>query len=144
LRHLYLIAICLFFSCSVAFAQKTDSIRVNIYTPSDTGENRIFVSVQSPPEFHGGKNAFYRFLAHTIRYPPEARTADIQGKVIIHFIVEKDGSLSRIQVVKGIGGGCDEEAARVMKLSPKWNPGMQNGRPVRVSYIMPISFTLSQ
>jgi len=74
--------------------------------------------------------------------PWEALKKNIQGKVFITFVVEKDGSLTDIKIVRGIGGGCDEEAVRVMKMSPKWNPGTQNNHTVRVFYTTPISFTL--
>jgi protein TonB len=69
---------------------------------------------------------------------------ETQGKVFVSFVVEKDGTVSNVTVVKGIGGGCDEEAIRVIKKSPRWRPGMQHNLPVRVRYNMPLSFTLSK
>jgi len=104
-------------------------------------EQKIFTAVEAEPSFPGGIEMFYRFLQYNIRYPAKAFEDKIQGKVFISFVVEKDGSLTDIKVLRGIGGGCDEEAVRVMKTSPKWRPGIQNGRPVRVQYTMPISFT---
>ena len=95
------------------------------------------------PEFPGGLNAFINFLAKNVRYPATAYESHIQGHVIVSFVVEKDGALTEVKAVSGIGGGCDEEAVRVIKLSPKWNPGIKNGKPVRVRYSVPINFTLS-
>ncbi len=104
--------------------------------------NQIFTNVEVLPSFPGGLEQFGKFLGKNLRYPPVARDAGIQGRVFLQFVVEKDGSLTDIKVVRGIGGGCDEEAVRVLKSSPKWNPGVQNGRNVRVSYTIPIFFQL--
>ena len=105
--------------------------------------NQIFTSVEQVPEFPGGLEKFGAYLSKTIRYPAVARENGTQGRVICTFVVEKDGSLTDIKVTRGIGGGCDEEAVRVLKNSPHWKPGIQNGRPVRVQYSVPISFTLA-
>jgi protein TonB len=77
-----------------------------------------------------------------IHYPSMARRYNVQGRVIVSFVIEVDGSLNDIKVVKGIGGGCDEEAVRAIKLSPRWTPGTINGRPVRVKYNVPVQFVL--
>jgi protein TonB len=105
--------------------------------------NQIFTSVEQVPEFAGGLEKFGAYLGKNIRYPAVARENNVQGRVICTFVVERDGSLTDIKVVRGIGSGCDEEAIRVLKNSPKWKPGIQNGRPVRVQYSVPISFTLA-
>lgn len=105
--------------------------------------NKIFTAVEQSPEFPGGLEAFYKYLGKTIRYPAVARENNTQGRVVVQFVCEKDGSLTDIKVVRGIGDGCDEEAIRVVKNSPRWKPGIQNGRPVRVMYSVPINFTLS-
>src|ERR1700733_3618192 len=106
--------------------------------------NKIFTSVEQVPEFPGGLDAFGKYLSNHIKYPAVARENNTQGRVIVQFVCEKDGSLTDIKVVRGIGDGCDEEAIRVIKASPKWSPGIQNGRPVRVAYSVPISFTLAE
>jgi protein TonB len=106
--------------------------------------NKIFTSVEKVPEFPGGIDAFYKYLQKTIHYPAVARENNTQGRVIISFVCEKDGSLTDVSVARGIGDGCDEEAMRVIKASPHWRPGIQNGRPVRVRYSVPIAFTLSE
>ncbi|NRF38706.1 energy transducer TonB [Pedobacter sp. LMG 31643] len=87
---------------------------------------------------------FYDFLKKTVRYPKEAQEKNIQGKVFVSMIVETDGSLTDIKVDRKLGGGTDEEAVRVLKASPKWTPGTQGGKKVRVKYNIPISFTLSK
>lgn len=95
-----------------------------------------------PPEFKGGIEGFGRYLSRNIRYPALAFQKGIQGKVILTFIVEKTGELSDIKVSKSVIQSMDDEAIRVLKLSPKWIPGTQFGIPVRVQYSVPISFAL--
>lgn len=119
-------------------AQKTDTLK------GLAADTIIFVSVQKVPEFPGGIDKLYHFLMVNIRYPATAREHNTQGKVIISMVVEKDGSLSCVKVVRSVSEDLDNEALRVIKLSPKWNPGMQNGVPVRVAYSIPISFTLGR
>ena len=99
-------------------------------------------NVELAPEFQGGQTALGKYLGSRLRYPASARQNKIQGKVYIGFIVEKNGSLVDFRVVKGIGGGCDEEAIRVLRSSPSWRPGMASGKPVRTSYVLPITFQL--
>nr|WP_199078011.1 energy transducer TonB [Pedobacter sp. ASV19] len=101
-------------------------------------------SLEAYPEFEGGMKGWAKFLQRNLRYPSMASEQEIQGKVFVSFVVEKDGSVSDVTLVKGIGGGCDEEALRVIKKSPRWKPGQQNGRSVRVRYNMPLSFTINQ
>ena len=91
----------------------------------------------------GGLKGFYRFVRKKLKYPSQARRQGLQGKVIVAFVIDKDGSLSDISVLKGIGAGCDEEAVRVLTLSPKWKPAKQRGRPVKVKMIIPIHFKLN-
>jgi len=103
-----------------------------------------FVSMENPPTFLGGMDKFYQYISNTLKYPPMAAENNIQGKVFISFTVEKDGSVTDVRVDRKLGYGTDEEAVRVIKGSRRWNPGMQNGKPVRVKYNMPIAFTLQQ
>ena len=109
----------------------------------DGSGNKIYTKTEIAPEFSGGMTEFVRFLGKNIRYPVLARENGVKGKVVISYIVEADGSISNAKIVKGIGRGCEEEALRVMRLSPKWSPGIVNGKPVRVAYSVPISFALS-
>jgi protein TonB len=94
------------------------------------------------PEFPGGLEELYKYLGSNMKYPPMARENGIQGKVFVSFVVEKDGSITQIKELRGIGGGCDKEAKRVVKKMPKWKAGEQNGIPVRVRYTLPVSFQL--
>lgn len=94
------------------------------------------------PEFIGGETALFQYLSDHIRYPQMAKEAGISGKVYLTFVVDTNGAISNIEVLKGIGGGCDEEAVRVLRNMPRWNPGKNNGRPVRVHFNLPVSFTL--
>jgi TonB family protein len=102
-----------------------------------------FSAVDAPPRFPGGVESFYMFLRKNIRYPAIMREKYIQGRVIITFVVETDGSLSDIKAIRGPGYGSEEESIRVISLSPRWIPGVQNGKQVRVQYTVPISFTLT-
>ena len=105
-------------------------------------EEEIFMIVEQVPEYPGGDEARLNFLRNNIKYPQMAREAGIQGTVYVGFVVEKDGSVTQVKVMRGIGGGCDEEAVRVTKMMPKWRAGKQRGKEVRVSYNMPVKFTL--
>jgi TonB family protein len=89
-----------------------------------------------------GMNAFYAFVAKNILYPKEAKKKSIEGKVFVQFIVEKDGSIGEVKTIKGIGGGCDEEAEIIVRQSPKWKPGIQRGQLVRQKMVLPINFKL--
>lgn len=100
-------------------------------------------TIEKYPEFPGGMEAWAKFIQKNLRYPYLAQENGIQGKVYLSFVIEKDGSITDVKVVKGIGGGCDEEAVRVIKKSPKWSAGIQNDSKVRVRYNMPINYTLS-
>jgi len=103
----------------------------------------VFTIVEHMPEFPGGESERIKFLAENIVYPVQASENGIQGSVFVSFIVKKDGHVSDIRIIKGIGGGCDEEALRVIKLMPPWRPGSQRGKNVDVQYTMPVSFKLS-
>lgn len=109
---------------------------------TEADPNQIFTAVEKSAEFPGGIEKFYAFLNKNLRYPAVARENNVQGRVIVQFVVEKDGSLTDFKILRGIGSGCDEEAQRVLKSTPHWTPGIQNGRPVRQLYTIPISFTL--
>lgn len=111
---------------------------------SGTDDKSIYniAGLQREPEPIGGFGAFGKFLEKHLRYPDEASDNKVQGKVFLSFIVEKDGSLSNITVLRGPGFGTNEEALRVLKLAPAWKPGIQNGQPVRVQYNIPINFQM--
>jgi TonB family protein len=106
------------------------------------GPNEIYTAVEHSAEYPGGIQAFYNYLAKNLRYPPIAKANDVTGKVLVTFVVEKDGRLTDMKVIRGVGSGCDEEALRVIKASEKWLPGkMLNGKVVRQQYTLPITFS---
>jgi len=106
-------------------------------------EDYIFQIVEDDPEFPGGNEALYRYLQSNIRYPVMARESGIQGTVFVSFVVERDGSITNVEVVRGIGGGCDQEAIRVVQNMPPWKAGQQRGQPVRVQFNLPVRFVLN-
>ena len=105
-------------------------------------EAEVFTIVEEMPAYPGGDAKLYEYLGKNIKYPQIARESGIQGRVFVNFVVEPDGSVSNVKVMRGIGGGCDEEAVRVIKTMPKWKPGKQRGKAVRVTYTIPVVFKL--
>ncbi len=105
-------------------------------------EQEIFQIVEEMPAFPGGEQKLMEYVGKNIKYPQIARESGIQGRVFVGFVVEPDGSVSNVKLLRGIGGGCDEEAMRVIKNMPKWKPGKQRGKAVRVSYQIPVMFRL--
>lgn len=122
-------------SYTFSFAQEEASNKSN-----ETGEVFEVTDVCAAPKKSMKK--FYKWLYENMKYPEQAKKMGVEGKVYVRFIVEKDGSLSNINVVIGIGSGCDEEAIRLMKSSEKWNPGKIKRKPVRQQLVLPISFYL--
>jgi periplasmic protein TonB len=109
----------------------------------EIAEEVIFTIVEENPSFPDGDEARMRYLAQNIKYPQMARESGIQGIVFVTFVVERDGNITDVRLLRGIGGGCDEEAIRVVKGMPRWTPGKQRGQPVRVQFNLPIRFTLN-
>ena len=133
------------------FSISSDNFRLSIQTTEENpvrilekSNDSIYQIVNEMPKFPGGEQAMMKFVAQNVKYPEKAKDEGISGRVFISFVVEKDGSISNVEVKRGIGGGCDEEAVRVISSMPKWKPGMHKGEPVRVSYQMPIMFKLGQ
>jgi protein TonB len=131
----YWCVLLLCFTISAALGQEDSSLSRN-------DSKIITTAVTMLPSFPGGAQAFFRFISHNLKYPGKARDNNTQGSVTISFVVEKDGTISDVKVETGLGDGCDEEALRIIKLSPRWIPGKQNGRAVRVTYSVPVKFTL--
>jgi len=128
-------------------AEATETTEIVAYVPIVVEEEavveaEIFLVVEDPAQFPGGEAARLKFLQENIRYPQIAREMGIQGTVYVTFVVEPNGALSNIKVLRGIGGGCDEEAIRVVGLMPRWQAGKQRGQAVRVQFNMPIRFVL--
>ncbi|MCB0481996.1 MAG: energy transducer TonB [Flavobacteriales bacterium] len=105
-------------------------------------EPEIFTIVEDMPSFPGGEAKLYEYLGKNLKYPPMAKDAGIQGIVYVTFVVKENGAIDGVRVLRGIGGGADEEAVRVVKNMPSWKPGKQRGKAVRVQYNMPIRFVL--
>lgn len=105
-------------------------------------ENKIFDVVEQMPCFPGGSQKLFEYLEQNMRYPMVAEENCIQGRVVVTFVVEKDGSINGVKVVKSVDPSLDKEAARLVKRMPKWCPGKQNGQPVRVNYTIPVTFRL--
>ncbi|MDR9398003.1 energy transducer TonB [Salibacter sp.] len=105
-------------------------------------EPEIFQVVEDPPEFPGGEEELFKYLGKSIQYPPMAKDAGVSGVVYVTFVVNEDGSISDVEVLRGIGAGCDKEAIRVVENMPKWKPGKQRGKSVKVQFNLPIRFTL--
>lgn len=108
----------------------------SVFTPDTT----VFTVVEKQPEFPGGRQALENYLLVNVRYPPEAKKAGVKGRVFTSYIVEPDGQITNVHLLKGLGFGCDEEAIRVVNAMPKWAPGSQSGRPLRVKYNLPVLF----
>ena len=119
--------------------KKPELIGVVVKTVPDTP----FDVVEQMPEFPGGQEALMQFLRQEVKYPKEAFKDGVQGRVVVQFVVEKDGSISEVEVVKKVNEHLDAEAVRVVNAMPKWKPGKQKGENVRVKYTLPISFRLS-
>jgi TonB family protein len=108
-----------------------------------TADGEVFSKVEEQPYPIGGMDVFYQYIGQEMKYPLQARRMGIEGKVFVEFVVEKDGSLSQVKALKGIGAGCDAEAVRVVQNAPHFNPGTQRGKPVRVKMTLPVIFKLN-
>ena len=124
----------LLFSSSISFAQKTKS----------KNSDAPLTIVDQMPSFKGGEAAMMKFIQKNVKYPVAERNAGISGTCYVTFVVEKSGSISNVRILRGVSGGkgCDKEAVRVVSKMPKWKPGKQNGKLVRVQYNLPIKYTL--
>lgn len=152
MRKLILVTIIIACSNFAAFAQNEKqkaSDSLNAFPPmvgidSGPAPGTIYTSIDEMPEFPGGIPALLDYLGRNIEYPKKAREDDIQGKVVVKFVVCENGTLCNEEVVRSIGGGCDEEVIRVVKAMPNWKPGKQNGKAVKVYYTLPVSFKFKE
>lgn len=120
---------------------KVQEIVVQAEEPKEEVDE-IFTIVEDPASPKGGITAFYKYVQDKMKYPAQARRMGIEGRVFVEFVIDKDGSITEVRAVKGIGAGCDEEAVRVVQSSPNWNPGKQRGKPVKQRMVLPITFKL--
>lgn len=119
-----------------------EATNVDESAPLDANTDEVFKVVEVDPEFPGGEEALYKYLAENIKYPEKAKNNKVEGRVYITFVIEKDGNVSDAKVLRSVNEELDAEALRVINAMPKWKPGMQRGVPVRVQYNIPISFKL--
>lgn len=131
---IYLIILFVCLNSNTLYAQ-------NPIVEADSTEE-VLIEAEQMPSFIGGEDSLYSFLRQRLVYPQLAKENGIEGKVIVRFIVEKNGKLTNIEILRKMGWGCDEEAIRILKLSPNWIPGKMNGKAVRVIYTLPITFRL--
>ena len=122
---------------SMAYAQQPAS-------NNNTDDDVIFSVVENEPEYPGGEKALYNYIIKTVKYPKSALDKGIEGTVIVEFVVEKDGSLSHIKVLRGVHPALDSEAVSIVRQMPKWEPGKQRGKSVRSVYRVPIEFKLAE
>ena len=132
---------------NVTYEQGTDDVAAPIATANVKTEiteepDKPFIIVEQMPQFPGGEKEMMKFIKTNLRYPPQAIEAGIQGTVTVNFVVGRDGKITHIKVIRGIGGGCDEEAIRILEKMPAWSPGKQGGMAVLVSYTVPFKFIL--
>jgi protein TonB len=111
--------------------------------PQEEEVEEIFTIVEEMPSFPGGVYAFHEYLRKNLHYSPSARKMGVEGKVFVQFVVDKKGNISEVEAIRGIGAGLDEEAVRVVKNSPAWNPGKQRGNAVKTRVVIPINFALN-
>ena len=138
MKHLYvlLLASMICYSAHAQVAVSKDTAK------KKSRGNEVFTTVETVPEFPGGLPAFYTYLGKNLRYPDVARVIGINGRLVMSFVVDTNGRVTQATPRNCIGAGCEAEAARLLEASPAWSRGMQDGRPVRVEYSVPISFTI--
>jgi protein TonB len=122
--------------------QRVETEPVKTEAPKPEVENKVFDVVEQMPSFPGGQSALMQFLQSNVKYPVVAQENGVQGRVVVSFVVERDGSITDVQVVRSVDPSLDREAQRVVRSMPKWIPGKQNGQAVRVKYNVPVSFRL--
>jgi len=110
------------------------------YVPVQPDKNGVYPVVEQQPKYTGGDEARIKFMIENIKYPEEAKKNGLQGNVFVTFVIQSDGAVTDVKILRGIGGGCDEEAVRVVKMMPNWIPGMEKGKKVAVQFNLPIKF----
>ena len=143
---LMLIGILITFTANSANAQTKQKNEPKIKDKASLikADNKVYnvAEVEQKPSFIGGDAALFKYLADSIKYPAMARENGIEGTVYVEFIIAKDGNVTEANVKRGIGGGCNEEALRIVNAMPKWTPAKQKNKPVKVKYTLPVKFKL--
>lgn len=122
---------------------KVEQIEIKVEKEVEEDVNQIFTIVEEQAQPIGGMAAFYKYVGEKIKYPSQARRMQVEGRVFCEFVVNRDGSIQDVKVIRGIGAGCDEEAIRIIQSAPAWKPGKQRGKPVRSKFNLAIIFKLS-
>jgi protein TonB len=122
---------------------KVEQIEIKQEKEEEEDVNQIFTIVEEQAQPIGGMSAFYKFVGEKMKYPAQARRMQVEGRVFCEFVVNRDGTLQDVKVIRGIGAGCDEEAIRVIQSAPAWKPGKQRGKAVRSKFNLAIIFKLS-
>ncbi|MFD2872392.1 energy transducer TonB [Mucilaginibacter ximonensis] len=137
----YTLVLPFIFLMTMSLSAKT---KVNCTVHKASATDTIYTTVDKQPEFPGGMGAFYKFIGGIVHYPAVDMESRVQGNVVVVFVVEPDGSLSNIKAVRGPSETLKREALRVVSLSPKWNPGIKDGKAVRTSYTAPVRFVMTK
>jgi len=116
------------------------TLSINAQSEETLEEEKVYVNVEEIPQFPGGPSALFEFLSKNLKYPAEAEKNGVQGRVIVTFVVERDGSVSNAKIKKGVDPSLDKEAIRLIEIMPRWIPGKQEGKEVRTGYMIPITF----
>lgn len=138
MKHLFFTIISLLLATSFGFSQDGEIILDTIKSSSNSGE-KVYIKVDTKPDFEGGIQAFYEYIKKNLKIPEVEK--DVKGNVIVSFIVEKDGSLSNIKILRD-PVGMEKEVTEMLTACPKWKPGIQDGKPVRVEYTLPIAVNI--
>ncbi len=139
MKKLFIFAI---FNALIAVAAAQEPAVRNDNKGSVNLNDEVFTVVETDPVFPGGQEGLAKYIQENIQYPIEAKEKSITGNVLVTFIVEKNGSVSNVKVLRDIGGGCGDEVVRIVKAMPRWKPGKQRGKPVRVQFNLPVNFSL--
>ena len=126
-----------------AYIETTESDEKVVIEIEEENEDEFFLDVETMPEFPGGDAGLMKYIQNNVKYPPIAKEYNITGKVFVSFIVDKSGSVSDVKIARGVDKSLDAEALRVVKSLPKYKPGKQRGKAVRVMFTIPINFTLN-
>ncbi len=132
--------LCLLLSTMTNVAQNEGSF----YTDTLTGVHYDYKKIiEVAPQFPGGEDSLHHYISSQVRYPKEAQDNQIQGTVYVGLMINEDGSVSDVRIMRGIGGGCDEEAMRIISMMPKWTPAQNKGKPTKVEMCLPVRFIMN-
>ena len=143
MKKVLLMSLMAMFCLTSVSAQKTVVAKKNQKVYEQKDDQKVFEIVEKMPEFPGGMEALFSFFSNNVHYPDDAKEQGVEGRVMVKFVVEKDGSLSGVEVVQKASPSLDAEAMRVVKAMPNWTPGKQRGRAVRVRFTIPVTFRLN-